>query len=166
MKYLLLSIFLFTGMPAFAVTKCVQEDGKVTYQDAACDSNVKTSAPVKIHQNAVGSGGANFSIDSSAPPEIQLMKMVALFESMEVDGRDCDWALKVYGSGPQIKKCDPLIKHMKGPFTQLLDKYVKLLKENGKSLEGRPEIARIDRASTNVLTSMNFLKARAAAGPN
>lgn len=159
--YFVLALVFLLCANAYAANKCTESNGQISYQDAPCGSDAKSAATVEINQGAVNSPkGTRGGVNPADPPEIQLIGLVAAFESMEVDGRACDWVLKVHGKDPEIAKCDPLLQHMKGPYVDLLEVYAKLLKEHGNVVAGRTEVNRIDRASTNILTSMKFLKAR------
>lgn len=95
--------------PALAIYKCTDAAGKVTYSGTPCPTTQKEQSmdPGSSTANTVrGSGPTPSSasatarrvapqIDFGATPEAQLLKSTALLESMAVDGRDCEWALKV-----------------------------------------------------------------------
>lgn len=88
--------------PAFAIYKCTDGGGKITYSDVPCPTAEKEQklAVPESRSRATTSGaatsrGSASKIDFGKTPDDQLYKSVAVLQSLAVDGRQCERALKV-----------------------------------------------------------------------
>ena len=87
------------GFPAHAANKCVDANGKVSFQDAPCPKNSKSSESIRLRENTVNNGLGRLA----APERLvfgqntasDFILASAALELLSTNGSDCEIEIKV-----------------------------------------------------------------------
>ena len=98
-------------------------------------------------------------IDFGDSPEAKLIKVKAIIESLEVDGRDCEWALKVDN---QLHKCITFLPKMVegAEWTQAIAAIQNLLKDEAFYIEHKFEFLSLKRSLERIAGYSQFAQVR------
>lgn len=146
-------VAVVAALPAHAVNKCTQPDGRIVYSDAPCPAStsqaqILKTAPVMAPMSPrptrpVGQQGANAaaeppalqipppqSVTFSGMPESDLSWAASTMDKIRVLGRDCDWALRVDRNKVQ-GACVAFLAKMqpRGEFEQINARVVQVLRQ-------------------------------------
>lgn len=103
----LLLLSVWTGHSSAALYKCT-ENGKTVFTDQACSDSAAAEAMDEYSSPSLS--GEPREIDFGTSPMAKLIKVKAIFDSIEVDGRDCSWDLKVDSRQPD--NCIRFVRQM------------------------------------------------------
>ncbi len=170
-------LFVFATPPVFpAVYKCMV-NGQTVYSDKPCadpdqreSGRMDNKPALRIGaQNGSGGGYSTGAVAAPRPsgpidfgdsPQGKLIKAKAIMESLEVDGRDCEWALKV--DEKQLAKCITFMSQMQeeAEWGQTMAVIQYLLKDEAFFTEHRLEFSALKRLAERVAGYSQFAKVR------
>jgi hypothetical protein len=101
-------------------------------------------------------------IDFGDNPKSKLIKVKAILESLEVDGRDCEWALKV--DEKQLPKCITFMSQMleNAEWGQAMAVIQDLLNDEAFYKENQLMFGQLNRIAERVAGYSQFAKVRLA----
>lgn len=109
--------------------KCVK-NGQITYKDKPCPEQQQEEIS-RISRSKDARAIDTTPIDFGKSPEAKFIKAKAIIESIEVDGRDCEWALKV--DKKQLHKCKTFLSQMvEGAEWEQVNKVIQELSKDSK----------------------------------
>ncbi len=153
-----LAITLLLSSPSvLAVYKCTDASGTILYSDVPCVSS-------QTQQDTYGSEGkiksAPIRIDFGKTRAAQRIKATAILDSIRIDGRDCEWALKV--DEKQIAKCLTFLQDMRpgGEFEQAGGVLSSLIKDATEQNESAQDYAKVTRLMQEIAEYSQFMQAR------
>lgn len=159
---------LVAVLPAHAVNKCTQPDGRVVYSDAPCAAGTKQAqivspAPVIAPMSPrptrpPGQQGAIAAaerptlqippprrVQFSGLPQSDLSWSAATLDKIRVQGRDCDWALRV--DKTKMQACVDFLARMQpgGEFEQIRERVLLALRqEPGVARRSKQDLDKIE----------------------
>lgn len=167
MKRVVMIVLLFVANSAFAgAYKCI-DGGNVTYADRPCESiglrNAKGSQinpspkPMSSAEKALA---RSVNIDFGTNPAASLVTIKAVLDSLDVDGRDCEWALKVDES--KLYKCTEFLPKMmeNAEWGQVMNAVQNLLRDESFYSQHRIEFSAIQRKVERISGYSQFAKFR------
>lgn len=142
-----------TALPAHAVNKCTMPDGRVVYSDAPCAADTKqaqrvSAAPIIAPMapqptRPPGQQGAMHAAEQpalqipppkrvqfSGLPESDLSWSAGTLDKIRMQGRDCDWALRV--DKTKMQSCVDFLARMQpgGEVDQIRDRVLLALRQD------------------------------------
>ena len=163
---------VFVVVPAAAINKCTGKDGAVVYQDAPCPSAAASGEKMRSWSNTPGgdAGGLRTGPRSPQPikwpgtPDIDVLRIEALLDSMRTQGRDCEWALKVTRGASIAQRCVPFMGMLQegGDFAQISDRLQQLLNDRDWAAKALPTIRRCASLMQDVVRQKELMLAHLA----
>lgn len=147
-----------------AMHKCKDASGRVTYSDVPCKSeqeSLEVPDHVRREDRAARPLGiaSHEAIDFGDSPEVRLIKSIAVLEDIQIDSRECDWALKVH---KDVSKCMKFAAKMTegGPWQQVTEVLVALTQDESFAKDRLPELNRARRLMEDINGVSQLLKLR------
>jgi hypothetical protein len=162
MRAWLAGIALCVPLAGHAAYKCVDERGQITYTDAPCPAG-KASAKIAglpYQSQPERSAQQTARLDFGRSPDVRLNNVVALLDSMALDGRNCEAALKA--DDRRIAPCQPFATVMQPgrEWAQALLELHTLLQEPGFFERRRAEFARASALIDRISGHSQFMERR------
>lgn len=153
---------------AWAVNKCTAKDGAVVYQDAPCASTLASETLVTRHNTPADAAGrgrqqlpAPQPIQWPGTPDMDVIRSEALLDSMQSQGSDCEWALKVTRGASILAKCVPFMASLQadGLFPQVSQRLQELLRDKDWAATALPSLRRCSRLMEGVVRQKELMLA-------
>ena len=185
MKTWLAMLALCLPMASYAVNKCTGPDGKVIYSDLPCAVSKEQARPAAAPPAAApapvaastarppagklppldqlpptGVGLRTTKVDFGRSIDVRLASVVSLLDSMALDGRNCENALKA--DERKVAPCVPFATVMQPgrEWSQALYEMHALLKEPGLFERRRAEFAKASALIDTISGHSQFMEQR------
>ena len=188
----LIIVALALSLPhmAHAIYKCKAAGGGVAYSDAACASTKESvkidglpmqfqpqfqtpAAPAQApqspqaqpqHSAPSATRPAPRQADAASESGSRLQAVVAVLESLEVDGQDCSWALQ--GEGRKMEACARFLPQMmnKGAWDQAMSELRRLMADPEFMQHSRAQVERAKLLADRVYGHSKFATSRLFTG--
>ena len=183
MKTWLAMLALCLPMASHAVNKCTGPDGRVVYSDLPCPHAKEAARPAAVPAPAAASaarqapaklprldqlpptsvGVRTTQVDFGRGTDTRLTTVVSLLDSMALDGRNCEAALKA--DERKVAPCVPFATVMQPgrEWSQALYEMHALLKEPGLYERRRAEFAKASALIETISGHSQFMERRLGA---
>jgi hypothetical protein len=176
MKTWLAMLALCLPMASHAVNKCTGPDGRVVYSDLPCPVSKEAPRPAPAAASAARPAPAKLPPLDQLPPtsvgvrttqvdfgrgiDTRLTSVVSLLDSMALDGRNCEAALKA--DERKVAPCVPFATVMQPgrEWSQALYEMHALLKEPGLFERRRAEFAKASALIETISGHSQFMERR------
>lgn len=153
--------------PVLAVNKCVDKNGKVTFQDAPCSVESKTQEKVKVWEQGTTRSGLVYPVeklDLRGTSDKKLNVASAAMENLADMSSDCKIKLQVYGmKGEALAACDRFLSHHKEWWSPLTNTLKQLMEDREWGVANMDKISNVTRFMAKINENTEFIGIRIGA---